>query len=160
MKAMLSYLLLVVVTISMFGCGSDDDDSPNSGGGELGSFIGHLQVSDDPQTDLGYVFNAKVTVTKSGSKATVKITGDLGFDREYTGDVNTHVGDMFDMTITKQTKPTEKNAGDRLVISSNKLTVQLDVANDKVQVKESAAATTGFEIVGKLQMIGTDLLRE
>jgi hypothetical protein len=151
--------LLALVTF-FSACGGDDDDATPGGNEDIGTFAGNIQITDDPQTELGYILNARIKVTRNGSNATVKITGDPGFDREYTGSVTTLQANMYDITISKQTKPSEKIAGERVVISNNKLTIGVDVANDNVLVRINPNTTETVQISGKLVMIGTDLLKE
>ncbi|MDO1449911.1 hypothetical protein Q0590_26770 [Rhodocytophaga aerolata] len=159
MKAKVFVPLLIVLMTSFFAC-KQEDDSPTPGGvTEVGTYAGSIQVSDDPTTKVGYIYNAKVKVTTNGSNATLKITGDPGFDREYTGTFTTQQG-LYDIVIKKQTKPTERIAGDRAVISNNKLTFLVDVANESVTARDSPTTTTTLTISGKLKMIGTDMLKE
>lgn len=153
-------VLSMVVLFSCLSACSSDDDNPAPGSSVVGTFAGNIQVSDDPQTDLGYIYNAKVTLTVSGSTAVVKVVGDLGVNREYTGTVTTQSSGTYDVNLEKQTKPSEKIAGDRVVILNNKLTIMIDVANDAVEVKNTPTSTDAKTISGKLQMIGTDMLKE
>jgi hypothetical protein len=152
-------LLLMVLMSSFFACNNDSDDPKPGGATEVGTYAGNIQISDDPTTEVGYVYNAKVKVTTNGSNATLKLTGDNGFDREYTGTFTTQQG-SYDITINKQIKPTEKIAGDRVVIINNKLTIIVDVANETVTARDNPTATQTVTISGKLQMIGTDMLKE
>ncbi|MBT1708263.1 hypothetical protein KK062_08510 [Fulvivirgaceae bacterium PWU5] len=162
MKTSVRNLFLgMMLTTILLACGSDDSNDPTPGGdGNLGTYVGNIQVTDDPQTDLGYILNAKVTVSHSGSTATVKITGDPGFDREYTGTYTSQVEGYHDINLTKQTKPVEKVAGDRVSIIDNELTVVINLANDEVTLRDSPTTDVTLKISGKLQMIGTDLLKE
>jgi hypothetical protein len=160
MKTHVRNLFFTILMLSVVACGGDDNDDPTPADDQdLGVFAGAIQVSDDPQTDLGYILNAKVSVTQSGTTATVKVTGEPGFSREYTGTI-TSVAGTHDIKLTKQTKPVEKNAGDRVLIANNKLTLMIDIANDKVSVRDSPTTSAIFDITGKIQMIGTDMLEE
>jgi hypothetical protein len=160
MKKMLSGIALVMV-LAFSGCGGDDDPKPDNGGSaDLGTFAGNIQVSNDPTTDVGYIYNVTAKVTRSGDEGTVVITGDLGFNRTYKGTINTSTADTFDMSITRQTAPSDKIAGDRLIILGNKLTVSIDLASDNITARQSPAAVESMVISGKIQMIGTDLLRQ
>lgn len=152
-------LVLVALTTSIFACNNDSDDPKPGGAAEVGTYAGNIQISDDPTTEVGYIYNAKVKVTTNGSNATLKITGDNGFDREYTGTFTTQQG-SYDIRINKQTKPTEKIAGDGSVIINNKLTIIVDVANETVTARANPTSTQTVIISGKLKMIGTDMLKE
>ncbi|MBL0741440.1 hypothetical protein [Chryseolinea lacunae] len=160
MKRAASIVFLSLLSTLFFTCSSNNDDPTPIADATLGTFAGNIQVSDDPHTKVGYVYNAKVTVIRSGSTGTVKIVGDAGFSREYTGTLTTQVAGMYDIAISKQTKPQEKVAGEHVLIMNNKLTITLDVANDAVTVRENPTATQTIQITGKLQMIGTDMLLE
>lgn len=159
MKAKIFAPVLFVLMTSFFSCKKDGDGLKPGGVTEVGTYAGNIQVSDDPTTKVGYIYNAKVKLTTNGSNATLKITGDPGFDREYTGTFTTQQG-SYDIAIKKQTKPTERTAGDRVLISNNKLTFIVDVANESVTARDSPNTTTTVTISGKLKMIGTDMLKE
>lgn len=159
-KQIFSLIALVALATFFSACGSDDDDATPGGNGDIGTFAGNIQVTDDPQTELGYILNVKVTVTRNGNNATIKVKGDPSFDREYTGTLTTLQGDSYDINITKQTKPTEKIAGERVVIANNKLTLGIDIANDNILVRTNPNTTETVQIAGKIEMIGTDLLKE
>lgn len=159
-KQIYSLIALVALVTFLSACGSDDDDATPGGSNDLGTFAGNIQVTDDPQTELGYILNAKVTVTRNGDNATVKVKGDPNFEREYTGTVTTLQGYGYDIKISKQTKPTEKIAGDRVVIDDNKLTLGIDIANDNLLVRINPNTAETVQIAGKIEMIGTGLLKE
>jgi hypothetical protein len=158
MKAKARSLFLMILLGVCLACSKDKDPSPSSG--DIGTYVGSIQVVNDPQTDLGYILNARVTVTINGSSATVKIKGDPGFDREFTGAVVTQIQDLYRIDLTKQTKPVEKIAGNRVQISGNELTMDLNIANDKVTVRDSPSNTATFDIAGKISMVGTRMLKE
>ncbi len=159
MKTNAIRLLVVILMTSFVACKDDGDDPTPGGATEVGTYAGNIQISDDPTTKVGYIYNAKVKVTTNGSNATLKITGDNGFDREYTGTFTTQQG-LYDIVINKQTKPAEKIAGDKAVIINNKLTIVVDVANETVTARDNPNTTQTIQISGKLQMIGTDMLKE
>jgi|GEM_PF-2314176 len=138
----------------------NDDVTPTPANGDLGSFAGNIQVSDDPFTNLGYVYNAKVSVVTSGSVATMKVTGDLGFNREYTGTFTSQVKGIYSVALTKQTKPSDKIAGGNVIIIDNKLTIDISLTNDNVTAKENPTAVPNIQITGKIRMIGTDMLKQ
>nr|WP_315175820.1 hypothetical protein [uncultured Flavobacterium sp.] len=154
-------LLFTVATIT--SCSNNDDndgpDTPNPGT-NLGTFAGNIQVANDPQTSLGYIYNAKVTVSRSGTNATIKITGNEGFDREYKGVVTTSSGTMTFIQIQKQTKPVEKIAGTDMLIDGNELTIKINLASDNITVKPSPTSASTINIIGKVGMIGTEMLRQ
>ena len=151
----------MVLTSVVFGCGSDDSNDPSPGGsGDLGTYAGNILVVDDPQSQLGYILNAKVTVSHKGGTATIKITGDPSFEREYTGTYESQVEGYHMINITKQTKPVEKIAGDDVVISDNKLSIQIDLASDEVTVYDEPVGDPKITIKGKLEMTGSGLLKE
>lgn len=164
MKTTVKKLSILFVLFMVLSC-SKDDTPANTGviptEVNNGTYEGNLQVSDDPQTKLGYVFNTKVTLTTSGTNATVKVIGNDGLDREFSGTVN--VGSTATSTLiglTKQTKPVEKTAGGTLVIINNSLTIDVNLNNDAVTVRrETTSGATSFTISGKIEMIGTSLLK-
>lgn len=159
MKTRTFGLFLTVLATSFVACKKSGDDLKPGGVTEVGTYAGNIQVSDDPTTKVGYIYNAKVKLITNGSNATLKITGDPMFDREYTGTFTTQQG-SYDIVLKKQTKPTEKIAGDRAVITNNKLALMVDVANESVTVRDNSTTTTTVTISGKLRMIGTDMLKE
>lgn len=160
MKKNLSKIFVCLFLVVLSGC-SNDDDSPDTGSGsaDLGTYSGNIQVVDDPQTVLGYIYNAKVSVTKSGNNATIKVKGDLNVDREYTGTIDSSANDSYIISIKTQVKPSAKIATDKVIISNNQLTIQIGVANDSENVKTSPTGTS-IVIAGKLQMIGTGMIKE
>jgi hypothetical protein len=153
---------VALITFFFVSCSKDNTPTPtNPTGGETGTYVGNLQVSDDPQTNLGYVFNTNVTLTTSGTNATVKITGNESFDREYTGTVS--AGSSAAGTIialNKQTKPVAKTAGGTLVIINNSLTIDVNLLDDAVVVRKTTTSDKTLTIAGKIKMIGTDLLKK
>jgi hypothetical protein len=159
MKTRAFGLLLTALMTAFVACKNDDDNPTPGGATEVGTYAGNIQVSDDPVTKVGEVYNAKVKVTTNGSNATLKITGDNGYDREYTGTFILQQG-VYSFTLNKQTKPSEKIAGGRAAILDNKLAFDVDVANETVTAKSSPTATQTFQISGKLKMIGTNMLKE
>lgn len=157
-KSVRNLFLGMVLTSVVFACGSDDDAGAS---GNIGTYAGNILVVDDPQSQLGYILNAKVAVSLSGGNATIKITGDPGFEREYTGKVESQLnGDYYMINITKQTKPVEKIAGDDVVISDNKLSISIDLASDEVTVYDEPVGDPKITIKGKLELTGAGLLKE
>lgn len=158
MKIQILFAVVALISISfLFSCKKDNDAKPS--GSDLGLFVGNIQVSDDPQTKLGYIYNAKVGVKTSGNMATVAVTGDGGLDREYSG-TYTSQGTAYQVTLANQIKPSQKIVGGDVVIIGAKLSMDISVANDNVTVKGSPTATQSFEITGKLRMLGSDLLKQ
>ena len=160
MKKNLSKIFVCLFVVMLSGCSNDDDSNTDAGSDNLGTFSGNIQVADDPQTALGYIYNAKVTVLKSGNNATIKVKGDLNVDREYTGTVDSSVDGMYLITIKKQEKPSSKIATDKVVISNNQLTISIGVANDSETVRTAPNDAGSIVIAGKLQMIGTGMIKE
>lgn len=156
MKMQLSTVCATVFFLGLSAC-SKNDPAPSAA--DLGTYAGNFSVVDDPQTQLGYIANAKVTVTKSGSTATIKITGDLSFDREYTGSIISAQNNSYSISISNQTKPIQKIAGGDLQISDNKLAFSFTLANDNVSAVKSNSTQT-IQITGKLILIGTNLLKQ
>ena len=117
-------------------------------------------VADDPQTLSGYITGLKVAISVKGGEATIKVTGQPNFDRTFTGNVASAQSGVYDINISKQSLPAQKIAGTRLIVSNNKATITLDVANDEVTVKSAPNSPTTILITGKLQFIGTDLLKQ
>ena len=160
MKTNALRLLSLMLMTSFIACKNNGDDPKPGGSDNLGTFAGNIQVSDDPTTKVGYLYNTKVTITTSGSNATVKIAGTPGFDREFTGKIVGPIAGTYDITLNKQTKPTEKTVGDRVIIINNKLTVTIDIANDNVSAWDNPDKVKTLAISGKLKLIGTDMLKE
>lgn len=161
MKTSVRNLFLSMVLTSVLACGSDDDSNdPGPGGADLGTYAGNILIVDDPQTQLGYVLNARVTVAHNGTTATVKVNGDPGFEREYTGTYESQVAGYHSINLTKQTKPVEKVAGDNVSIIDNKLTITIDLASDEVTVYDEPTGDAKITIKGKLEMVGSGLLKE
>jgi hypothetical protein len=155
-KKLIAISLLVIVSVSC----SKDSDSSSSNGTNYGTFVGNLQVVDDPQTKLGYVFNTNVTVTTSGSNGTIKVTGDDGFDREYIGTVNAgSTANIALIVINKQTKPVDKNAAGSVTVSGSELAIQLNLASDDIVVRQTATTPT-FNIAGKIGIIGAPFIKK
>jgi hypothetical protein len=158
-----SFLLLA--TFALFVCCSKEEPSPNTNltpnpDVNLGSFVGNLQVANDPQTSLGYVYNTKVEVIATGNNTTIKVTGDEGFDREYTGTITSSSSSSKFIEIKRQTKPVDKIAGTNMLINGNEVTITINLASDNIVVKPNPTATNTVNISGKIQLIGTNLLRE
>jgi len=150
-------LSLLLTGWSMSSC-KNESVSP-AGGGDLGKFQGSVQVSDDPFTKLGYVYAATVAVTTSGSNANITITGDLGFSRQYSGTWSSQSKGLYIITLVKQSSPTSANVAGEVLIDTNKLTISINTANDAVTIKGSPSDTQGFQLTGKLRMIGTDMVK-
>jgi len=151
-------LLLTVLTASFCACKKSND--PVSGGSvNAGTYAGGaLQLSDDPFTKIGCVTNPLATVNTISNKATVVVTGDNGFTREYTGTFDEQQG-MTYITLTRQSKPSDKVVGGNVVISSNKLTFSIDVSNESITAKTTPTGTQTATISGKLKILGVDMLR-
>nr|WP_315171805.1 hypothetical protein [uncultured Flavobacterium sp.] len=154
-------ILFTVATITSCSNSDDNDgpDTPNPGT-SLGTFVGNIQVRNDPQTSLGYIYNAKVTVSRSGTNATIKVTGNEGFDREYTGVVTGGNGTITFIQIQKQTKPVQKTAGTDMAINGNELAIQINLASDNITVKQSPTSATTINVIGKIGMIGTGMIKQ
>ncbi|MFM9838988.1 MAG: hypothetical protein ACKVOQ_12035 [Cyclobacteriaceae bacterium] len=155
---LLSVLLLLSLTIILSSCGGGSD-SPQPTSSDLGTFLGSVQVSNDPQTGLGYLLNAKVVVSRKGSDVTIKVTGDPGFDREYTGSVIAEVpqNKAYSISLKQQTKPTTKTVAGNLVISGNSLAFDANTNSDNVNAIDNGKTIT---ISGKVTMIGTNMIRQ
>lgn len=162
-KKILKSVLILVFSIATISCSKDDDSSttptPNPST-SLGSFVGNIQVSDDPQTNLGYIYNAVVTVTTSGSSAIIKITGNEGFDREYNANVTFSQNGTTNMNIVKQTKPAEKNSSGTVIISNNSLGLDINYVSDNITVRETPTSPTTVIISGKVRMLGSNLVKQ
>ncbi len=127
---------------------------------DLGTFSGNLQVANDPQTNLGYVYNTKVKVIATGNDATIKVNGNEGFDREYKGTITSSSNSSTFIDIKRQIKPVDKIAGTSMAIIGNEVTITINLASDNIVVKPNPTATNTINISGKIQMIGTNLLRQ
>ena len=157
-KPRASVLLLLSFTIYLSSCGGSSD-SPQPATPDLGTFLGQIQVTDDPQTNLGYINSAKVSVSRKGSDVTVKITGTPGFDREYTGSLIAEVPQLktYSISLKQQTKPSTKIVAGNLNISENSLGFDVNVSSDNVSVIDGSRTIT---ISGKIGMIGTTMIRQ
>ncbi len=155
--------ILLFAVASIISCSNSDDNdgsgTPNPGT-ILGTFVGNIQVRNDPQTTLGYIYNAKVTVSTSGTNATIKVTGNEGFDREYAGVVTANNGSITFIQIQKQTKPVEKTAGTDMAINGNELAIQINLASDNITVKETPTSASTINITGKIGMIGSGMIKQ
>lgn len=162
-KKILKSILIIAFSIVTMSCSNDDDNSttptPNPGT-SLGSFAGNIQVSDDPQTKLGYIYNTVVTITASGTNATIKITGNEGFNREYSGNIVSTSGGVTNISIIKQTKPVEKNATGSFVIINNALSLDVNYVSDNITVRETSTSTSTIDITGKIRMLGSNLIKQ
>lgn len=148
-------------SITNISCSNDDDSTPTPNPAtSLGSFAGNIQVSDDPQTKLGYIYNAVVKVTTSGSSATIKITGNDGFDREYSANVAFSQSGTTSINIVKQTKPVEKNSSGSVVISNNSLGLDINYVSDNITVRETPTSPTTITITGKIRMLGSNFVKQ
>jgi uncharacterized Zn-binding protein involved in type VI secretion len=155
---LLSVLLLLSLTIILSSCGGSSD-TPQPTASDLGTFLGSIQVSNDPQTGLGYLLNAKVAVTRKGSDVTIKVTGDPSFDREYTGSVIAEVpqNKTYTISLKQQTKPASKTIAGDLVISGNSLAFDVNTNSDNVNAIDNGKT---IAISGKVTMIGTTMIRQ
>jgi hypothetical protein len=155
---LLSVLLLLSLTIFLSSCGGSSD-APQPTASDLGAFLGQIQVTDDPQTDLGYILNAKVSVSRKGSDVTIKVTGDPSFDREYTGSVIAEVpqNKTYTISLKQQTKPSSKTIAGDLVINGNSLAFDVNANSENVNAIDNGKTIT---ISGKVTMIGTNMIRQ
>jgi hypothetical protein len=155
---LLSILLLLSLTIFLSSCGGSND-TPQPTASDLGTFLGSIQVSNDPQTGLGYLLNAKVAVSRKGSDVTIKVTGDPSFDREYTGSVIAEVpqNKTYTISLKQQTKPASKTIAGDLVISGNSLAFDVNANSENVNAIDNGKTIT---ISGKVTMIGTNMIRQ
>lgn len=156
---LLSVLFLLSLTIILSSCGGSSSDAPQPTTSDLGTFLGSIQVSNDPQTGLGYLLSAKVSVSRKGSDVTIKITGTPGFDREYTGSVTSEVpqSKIYNIELKQQTNPTTKNVAGSLVISGNSLAFDVNINSDNVSATDNGQTII---ISGKIRMIGTNMIRQ
>ncbi len=164
MKAFIKKLSIILISVTISSCSKDDTSANNgtlpSGNSNLGTFAGNIQVTDDPQTKLGYIYNAEVTINTSGVNATVKIIGDGGFNREFTGLLSAgSTQTNSSISLSKQTKPVDKNVSGNVFIDVNELLLNMNIPSDAVSVKST---TTGvaFNIDGKIKMLGTNFIRK
>ena len=156
MKNYVVMLCSMVMLSGLSGCGSDDAKPSAT---SLGTFAGVLSVVDDPQTQLGTITNVRVTVSVTGSSATIKVIGDSGFDREYTGNVTASQTGSYIIAMANQTKPTSKIAAGDLVISNNTLAITIKLSSDNVTAVKSGTTQT-TQISGKINMVGTNLIKQ
>jgi hypothetical protein len=156
------FFIAMTVLFTFISCSKDDNknDSPNPSGGNLGTYVGFFQVSDDPQTDLGYIYNSKVTVSTSGTNVAIKVIGNEGFDREYTGSILSTSGTITNILLSKQTKPVDKIIAGTCGIINNSLVMDVSYASDNITVKKTPTSTSTISITGKVRMIGTDFIKQ
>jgi hypothetical protein len=159
-----SVVLVSLLSLFSSSCSKSSDDTVTGSNPptvtSLGSFTGNFQVSNDPLTQLGYVYGAVATVSTVGTDATMKVTGPNGLDRTYTGTVTEVSGTIVIISINKQTLPVDKIAAGQLVIQGNTLTMDVNLANDAVDAKETPTSTTTITISGKIRMIGSDFIKQ
>lgn len=154
---LLSVLLLLSSIILLTSCSGSDTPQPTAS--DLGTFLGQIQVTDDPQTNLGYINDAKISISRKGSDVTIKITGNPGFDREYAGTIIAEVAQLqsYSISFKQQTKPATKNVAGNIVISNNSSGFNIDVTSDAVSVIDDGQTVS---ITGKLKLIGASLVRQ
>lgn len=153
--------LILMFSITNISCSNDDDSTPTPNPAtSLGSFAGNIQVSDDPQTKLGYIYNSVVKVSTSGTNATIKITGNEGFDREYSGNVVSTVGGATNISLVKQTRPVDKSAIGSVLISNNSLGLDINYVSDNITVRETPTSPTTITITGKIRMLGSNFVKQ
>jgi hypothetical protein len=155
---LLSVLFLLSLIIFLNSCGSSSD-TPQPSTPDLGTFLGSIQVSNDPLTALGYITSAKVSVNRKGSDVTIKITGNPNFDREYTGSVIAEVpqNNTYSISMKQQSKPSTKIVAGNLVISGNSLGFDVNISSDNVSAIDNGNTIT---LSGKIGMIGTNMIRQ
>jgi hypothetical protein len=155
---LLSALLLLSFIIYLSSCGGSSD-TPQPTNSDLGTFLGSIQVSNDPQTGLGYLLNSKVSVSRKGSDVTIKITGTPSFDREYTGSVIAEVpqNKTFSTTLKQQSKPSTKTVVGNLIIDGNSLGFDIGINSDNINADDNGKTIT---ISGKMRMIGSSMIRQ
>jgi hypothetical protein len=155
---LLSALLLLSFTIYLSSCGGSSD-APQPTNSDLGTFLGSIQVSNDPQTGLGYLLNSKVSVSRKGSDVTIKITGTPSFDREYTGSVIAEVpqNKTYSITLKQQSKPSTKTVAGNLIIDGNSLGFDVGINSDNISADDNGKTIT---ISGKMRMIGSSMIRQ
>jgi hypothetical protein len=155
------YLILITLYSLFLSCNKEDSNSTQKAGtADFGNFVGSLKVTNDTQTNLGFIYNVKVSIIAIGSDVVIKIVGDESFDREYTGTILSTSGANGIINIKKQTKPTEKTAGNQIVISNNSLATDINLIDDSVVTKESPTSNSTTTITGKIKISGTNLLRQ
>lgn len=60
-----TFCALLAISFAIISCSKDDNSSSSAQDYiSIGTYAGSIQVSDDPQTQLGYIYNANVTVLK------------------------------------------------------------------------------------------------
>lgn len=158
MKRYLSVLFLLFPILFFSHCG-DGSSTPQPTTSDLGTFSGSIQVSDDPQTALGYLLNAKATVSRKGSDVTVKIIGDPSFDRDYAGSVVAEVpqNNVYSISLKQQSKPTSKVVAGNLIIDGNSFGFDINVNNENINVIANGKTIT---LSGKLRILGTSMIRQ
>ena len=152
-------LSLIFLTLFISACGGGDDDSGDITGSELGSFVGTLSVNDDPLTELGNVTNGRVTITRSGSDATIIVTGDYGLSREYEGEILSEVVGVT-ISLLTQTEPTESNVGGTIIILGNELNMTIDVPDDTIAIKDDIEDIETIDLSGKLRIAAINFILE
>jgi hypothetical protein len=157
-KPVVPALLLLSLTILLSSCGGGSDN-PQPTTSDLGTFLGQLQVSDDPLTKLGYITNAKVAVSRRGSDITINITGTPSFDREYTGSIVAEVpqNKTYSISLKQQSKPSTKTIAGNLVINGNSLGIDVNISSDNVNATDNGQT---ISISGKIGMIGSNMIRQ
>lgn len=135
------------------GGGTNDDDVLVRE--NLGSFSGNLQVVDVPQTNLGFIDNARVNFTKLGDTFTMTVNGGDGFNRIYEGTITGEgANSSFLLSLERQVSPEEKVADGALSIANDIASIEIQLVNDAVTLKklDGNGEEITFELTGDLRI--------
>ncbi len=150
----LSQLTMAFLLLAFTACKKDDEPKAKN----LGTFNGNLDVSvTSPTTQLGDLLNADVTVSITGNNATIMAKGTPNFERTYTGTVSSNVGTTYIISVTQQTKPTEKIVAGNVSIMDNGLTFDVTHNGDAIEAIDDSKTVT---ITGNVRVTGSTLVKK
>jgi hypothetical protein len=155
MKNLIKHALLGIFLVTAVACKKENKEPPAE---NLGPFTGgDIQVSASQPTQLGYLSNPRVIITKTGNAATIKISATPNFEREYTGTVTGASQGAYLISLTQQTKPAQKNVAGNATIQNNGAGFDITLNSDAVAAIYN---TQNVTVTGDLRMIATSLVKQ
>lgn len=147
----MKYAAVFLMLLGAVACKKDDEPKVEN----LGTFSGDLLVSVSNPAQSGSLLNSSVIITKTGNSAVVSVKATPNFDREYKGEVTLATQGTYSITLTQQSKPTEKTVAGTLVISTNALVFNIAANGDAVEtIKDSKTVTvTGNTVISSATLV-------